>query len=140
MSVRWGCRGVRAGGERRFVSLFVLSLLLSYSKRGGSSTRARAIDGGTVIEVRAISTRSIRRVDRFATAMRTGVSGGVTPRGPIHVRGLFTRINSRMGTNRLLIGVSRAGLGRAGVRLSGRRLRFGHVSRLCGMNNTSGST
>lgn len=120
------------------MTLLTIILLNSYAKKGSGDT-TRGARRGPGIGLTSIATHPMRRVRRCATAMRTRIGGGVTPSSPIHVSGVFIRINSRISGNRGLIRVSTTGLGRAGLRLSGRRIRFGHVSRLCGMNNTSGS-
>lgn len=132
-----GVRG-RVGGDFRLMTLFTVVLLNSYANKGRRGT-IRGIRSGPGMGLTSMATQPISRVRRCATAMRTRIGGGVTPTSPIEVSGVFMRINSHISGKRGLMLVSRTDLGRVGLRLRGGHLRFGHTSRLCGMNNASGS-
>lgn len=117
-----------------------MAVLKTYSNkaRDGRSTSA-TVRSGPMIQLTSMASHSMSRVRRCATAIRTRTGGGVTPASPKHVSHVFIRIKSRMSGKRGLMRVSTTGLGRVGLRLRGRRARFEHVSRLCGINKTSGS-
>ncbi len=129
-------------GEGTFsLTTVTLAMLLTTYNNGDRAARAtiRARRIGPTIGITGITIHPMSRIHSCMNAMRTRIGGGVTPRTPNHVGGVFMRINSRMHGNRGLMRVSTTGLRRLALRVRGRGISFTHIGRLCTMNNISGT-
>ena len=75
--------------RQHFISLFILSLLLSCSGEKKDSAQTETVSNKAIVRIETVSAQDVEQISEFTATVEANISNNIAPQNPVRIEKLF---------------------------------------------------
>ena len=82
--------------RQHFISLFILSLLLSCSGEKKDSAQTETVSNKAIVRIETVSAQDVEQISEFTATVEANISNNIAPQNPVRIEKLFAEVGDRI--------------------------------------------
>ena len=78
--------------RQHFISLFILSLLLSCSGEKKDSAQTETVSNKAIVRIETVSAQDVEQISEFTATVEANISNNIAPQNPVRIEKLFAEV------------------------------------------------
>ena len=107
--------------RQHFISLFILSLLLSCS---GEKKDTETVSNKAIVRIETVSAQDVEQISEFTATVEANISNNIAPQNPVRIEKLFAEVGDHVKAGQLLVKMDETNLKQTKIQLDNQELEF----------------
>ena len=82
--------------RQHFISLFILSLLLSCSGEKKDSAQTETVSNKAIVRIETVSAQDVEQISEFTATVEANISNNIAPQNPVRIEKLFAEVGDHV--------------------------------------------
>ena len=117
--------------RQHFISLFILSLLLSCSGEKKDSAQTETVSNKAIVRIETVSAQDVEQISEFTATVEANISNNIAPQNPVRIEKLFAEVGDHVKAGQLLVKMDETNLKQTKIQLDNQELEFKRIDRQC---------
>ena len=87
--------------RQHFISLFILSLLLSCSGEKKDSAQTETVSNKAIVRIETVSAQDVEQISEFTATVEADISNNIAPQNPVRIEKLFAEVGDHVKAGQL---------------------------------------
>ena len=122
--------------RQHFISLFILSLLLSCSGEKKDSAQTETVSNKAIVRIETVSAQDVEQISEFTATVEANISNNIAPQNP---EKLFAEVGDHVKAGQLLVKMDETNLKQTKIQLDNQELEFKRIDELYKVGGASKS-
>ena len=116
--------------RQHFISLFILSLLLSCSGEKKDSAQTETVSNKAIVRIETVSAQDVEQISEFTATVEANISNNIAPQNPVRIEKLFAEVGDHVKAGQLLVKMDETNLKQTKIQLDNQELEFKRIDEL----------
>ena len=116
--------------RQHFISLFILSLLLSCSGEKKDSAQTETVSNKAIVRIETVSAQDVEQISEFTATVEANISNNIAPQNPVRIEKLFAEVGDHVKAGQLLVKMDETNLKQTKIQLDNQELEFKRIEEL----------
>lgn len=125
--------------RQHFISLFILSLLLSCSGEKKDSAQTETVSNKAIVRIETVSAQDVEQISEFTATVEANISNNIAPQNPVRIEKLFAEVGDHVKAGQLLVKMDETNLKQTKIQLDNQELEFKRIDELYKVGGASKS-
>ena len=125
--------------RQHFISLFILSLLLSCSGEKKDSAQTETVSNKAIVRIETVSAQDVEQISEFTATVEANISNNIAPQNPVRIEKLFAEVSDHVKAGQLLVKMDETNLKQTKIQLDNQELEFKRIDELYKVGGASKS-
>lgn len=125
--------------RQHFISLFILSLLLSCSGEKKDSAQTETVSNKAIVRIETVSAQDVEQISEFTATVEANISNNIVPQNPVRIEKLFAEVGDHVKAGQLLVKMDETNLKQTKIQLDNQELEFKRIDELYKVGGASKS-
>ena len=108
--------------RQHFISLFILSLLLSCSGEKKDSAQTETVSNKAIVRIETVSAQDVEQISEFTATVEANISNNIAPQNPVRIEKLFAEVGDHVKAGQLLVKMDETNLKQTKIQLDNQEL------------------